>query len=90
METKLTNKYSLYIMNFDIPIRCYTCNLPIAGKWNEYQKLCKEYRKDDGRDANDNLTYITSTLKKTAEGRAMDTLGLTRECCRRHMLTHPT
>ena len=33
--------------------------------------------------------YLDSNnIKKTAEGKVMDDLGLTRMCCRRHMLTH--
>jgi DNA-directed RNA polymerase subunit N (RpoN/RPB10) len=33
--------------------------------------------------------YLTNDTKLTAEGRALNDLGLTRECCRRHLLTHP-
>ncbi len=76
-------------MDFPLPIRCYTCNLPIAGKWKTYVKLVTDGRKEDGRPEKDELVYLTSTTKITAEGRAMNTLGLTRECCRRHFLTHP-
>jgi DNA-directed RNA polymerase subunit N (RpoN/RPB10) len=76
-------------MDFPIPIRCYTCNLPIAGKWLTFLELIKKFRKADGRDEKDELQYLTQTTTKTAEGRAMDELGLTRECCRRHFLTHP-
>lgn len=76
-------------MDFPIPIRCYTCNLPIAGKWRKYLELVKSFRKDDGRPENDELVYLTSTTQVTAEGRAMNELKLTRECCRRHFLTHP-
>lgn len=75
-------------MDFPIPIRCYTCNLPIAGKWRKYLEMVRDFRVEDGRPEKDELVYLTSTTKKTAEGRAMDGLGLTRECCRRHFLTH--
>ena len=75
-------------MDFPIPVRCYTCNLPIAGKWKTYLNLVKEKREEDGRPKNDDLVYLTSATKVTAEGRAMTELGLTRECCRRHFLTH--
>lgn len=76
-------------MEFPIPIRCYTCNLPIAGKWNTFVTLVKKFRKDDRRPENGELVYLTKKMDKTAEGRAMDALGLERECCRRHFLTHP-
>ena len=75
-------------MDFPIPIRCYTCNMPIAGKWKAYLEMVKNNRKEDGRGEKDELVYLTSTTKITAEGRAMNELGLTRECCRRHFLTH--
>jgi DNA-directed RNA polymerase subunit N (RpoN/RPB10) len=73
-------------MDFPIPVRCYTCNLPIAGKWLTFLDMIKKYRAAEGRTE---LVYLTQTTTKTAEGRAMDELGLTRECCRRHFLTHP-
>jgi len=76
-------------MDFPIPIRCYTCNLPIAGKWNSYVSLVKKNRIADKRKDTDTLVYLSETTKFTAEGRAMTELGLTRECCRRHFLTHP-
>ena len=37
----------------------------------------------------DNVVYLTkANVKKTPEGEVLDTLGLKRICCRRHMLTH--
>ena len=35
------------------------------------------------------VVYLTSeNTKKAPEGEVMDLLGLTKICCRRHMLTH--
>ena len=76
-------------MDFPIPVRCYTCNLPIAGKWETYLGLVRKYRIADGRSEKGELLYLTQSTTMTAEGRAMSELGLTRECCRRHFLTHP-
>jgi len=76
-------------MDFPLPIRCFSCNLPIAGKWKEYQRLIKTYRREDGRAPDAEIMYLTTDIKITAEGRALNDLGLTRECCRRHLLTHP-
>jgi DNA-directed RNA polymerase subunit N (RpoN/RPB10) len=75
-------------MDFPIPIRCYTFNIPLAGKWKAYLELVKAKRIEDKRPEKDELVYLTSTTKVTAEGRAMTELALTRECCRRHFLTH--
>lgn len=67
------------------PIRCVTCNNPIAGKWLSYLEKVKEYRRGTGKTE---MEYLTSTTTKTAEGKALDDLGVTRQCCRRHFLTH--
>lgn len=71
-----------------IPIRCVSCNNILAGKWKAYQDKVKAYRQQEGRPANDEIQYLTTYTRKTAEGRALDDLGLTRECCRSRMLTH--
>lgn len=70
-----------------IPIRCVTCNNILAGKWDAYHDAVKRNKVKDGRKADDDIQYLTKTTGKTAEGRAMDEIGLKRECCRRHMLT---
>jgi DNA-directed RNA polymerase I, II, and III subunit RPABC5 len=70
-----------------IDMRCVTCGGILAGKWLDYVRLVEEGKKKDGR-TDMTIPYLTKTTLKTAEGRAMDELGLTRECCRRHMLTH--
>jgi len=37
----------------------------------------------------DKVVYLTkNNMDKTAEGKILDDLHLTRPCCRRHMLTH--
>ena len=71
-----------------IPIRCVSCNNVLAGKWLAYAEKTKELKKKDGRPENDELTYLMQTTIKTAEGKALDELGITRMCCRRHLLTH--
>ena len=88
-KTDARQEYKQSVMDFPLPIRCYTCNLPIAGKWKSYVKKVASGRTEDGRSETGELVYLTSTTKITAEGRAMNDLGLTRECCRRHFLTHP-
>jgi DNA-directed RNA polymerase subunit N (RpoN/RPB10) len=71
-----------------IPIRCVSCNNVLAGKWQSYVEKTKEFKKKDGRPEEDELTYLTQTTSKTAEGKALDELGINRMCCRRHLLTH--
>lgn len=71
-----------------IPIRCVTCNTILAGKWFRYQTLSKTYRAQEGRAEGDDIQYLRPGTVKTAEGKALDELGLKRECCRSRMLTH--
>jgi DNA-directed RNA polymerase I, II, and III subunit RPABC5 len=68
-----------------IPIRCVTCNTVIAGKYELYLAKVDEYRKEMGQ--SNEIQYLTATTVKTAEGKALDDLGVKRMCCRRHILT---
>jgi DNA-directed RNA polymerase I, II, and III subunit RPABC5 len=68
-----------------IPIRCVSCNNIIAGKYLAYVDLVDKNRKKEGKTE---MEYLTSTTTKTAEGKALDELGMNRPCCRRHFLTH--
>lgn len=91
-EVSETSKYDLIMSLLEaeaFPVRCCTCNRPLYGKWKTFLKLVKAYRKQDGRSESDDLTYLTKTTVVTAEGRAMNELGLTLECCRVKFLTFP-
>jgi len=76
-----------------IPIKCFTCGCVIA---NRYQIYCDEVRSRKLRLAKyknnvdrNRVEYFTQeNTEKTIEGQVMDELGLTKMCCRRHMLTH--
>jgi DNA-directed RNA polymerase I, II, and III subunit RPABC5 len=69
-----------------IPIRCYNCGNTLSDKWRTYQRLVAEYRKRSGQTG---ILYLdTKTIPVTAEGQALNELGLTRLCCRSKMLTH--
>jgi DNA-directed RNA polymerase subunit N (RpoN/RPB10) len=56
-----------------------TCGKVIADKWEYYVKKCKELEKN--KDA-------PKHFEKTLTGAVLDELGLTKMCCRRHMLGH--
>ena len=74
-----------------IPIRCFTCGQVLADKWNYYQtKVIERRNEDPNYNSKDNLISNTNinNIKKSIEGNILDELGLTRLCCRRHMLTH--
>lgn len=77
-----------------IPIRCFTCGKVLADKWVYYEKKCKEIDKridaskltiEDLRiDDKNKSTYFDESFK----GELLDSIGLTKICCRRHMLGH--
>lgn len=71
-----------------IPVKCFTCGKVLADKYRWYEK---EVRKKKGMedDTMTSVKYLTKDMvDKTPEGEVMDILGLTKMCCRRHMLTH--
>jgi len=68
-----------------IPIRCVSCNGVIAGKYLRYLAMVEKNRRETGKTE---MEYLTATTVKTAEGKALDELGLKRTCCRRHFLSH--
>lgn len=79
-----------------IPIRCFTCGKVIADKWRSYERQCAEL--DAAELATNGPTVINGDaksvvdrqglLKNTPRDAILTGLGLTRMCCRRHMLTH--
>jgi len=80
-----------------IPVLCFTCGKTLGDKWDWYeeevQKLVKQQQ--------ENVDKVKKTSKKDKElepslqyfdeiktGPILDKMGLTRYCCRRHMLGH--
>lgn len=81
-----------------IPVKCFTCGKVIGNKYRYYQSEVRRINNEQNK-RNDNkldnnvkqneVIYLTKDqTTKTTEGIVMDTLGLNRVCCRRHMLTH--
>jgi DNA-directed RNA polymerase subunit N len=78
-----------------IPVRCFTCGKVIGDKWNYFKTKSKEI--DASIDV-DNMTIADLEVSKTnkldsyfdtnRKGNLLDELGLTKICCRRHMLGH--
>lgn len=66
-----------------IPIRCFTCGKTLADKWDYYDKAVKKLEKEvSDEKKKDELKYFD----KVKSGKILDELGLTRYCCRRHMI----
>jgi DNA-directed RNA polymerase I, II, and III subunit RPABC5 len=80
-----------------IPVKCFTCGNVIGDKYLYYLEKVIELKKDKNLN-HENIQYLTNdemdqfgktkTLEKSVEGQVLDELKLTKQCCRRHMLTH--
>jgi DNA-directed RNA polymerase I, II, and III subunit RPABC5 len=56
-----------------IPIRCFTCNKVIADIYDYYLKECEKYK--------------TNNPEKNDTKEILDKLGVSRYCCRRHLIS---
>tara|TARA_B100000242_G_scaffold187406_1_gene134787 strand:+ start:475 stop:708 length:234 start_codon:yes stop_codon:yes gene_type:complete len=71
-----------------IPVKCFTCGKVLADKYQFYVREVRKMKIEQGEDP-EKVVYLTrNNVAKTPEGQVLDNLGLTRMCCRRHMLTH--
>jgi DNA-directed RNA polymerase I, II, and III subunit RPABC5 len=73
-----------------IPIRCFGCGKVLADKRKTFIELTlKEQFKNEidiEAEKEEFIDLSRPEVKKMAAGRAMDQLGLTRDCCRSIML----
>ena len=70
-----------------IPIKCFTCGMVIADLHRYYLEQVRKRKAQDNIE--EEVIYLTKQFsQKTIEGEVMDELGLTKMCCRRHILTH--
>ena len=71
-----------------IPIKCFTCGGVLADKYLYYIRTVNKKKLALG-ETGDEVEYLTKeNIQKTVEGEVLDSLGLNKMCCRRHMLTH--
>jgi DNA-directed RNA polymerase subunit N len=71
-----------------IPVKCFTCGTVLADKYRWYQSKVREKKLANQMNV-EKVVYLTAEfIDKTPEGEVLDTLNLTKMCCRRHMLTH--
>ena len=81
-----------------IPVRCFTCNRVIGDKWFKYQELIQEVDESvedsEGESVESEVkdkqskVLLHNLKNKTKQAFILDKLGLTRYCCRRHLLAH--
>lgn len=78
-----------YTAKMMIPIKCFTCGCVIANKYRYYTEEVRKRKIAKGMDNVEKVLYLTKEFnEKTPEADVLDELGLTKMCCRRHMLTH--
>jgi len=71
-----------------IPVRCFTCNKVLGDKWEFYERRVQEMKDRGEIDDSDARQDVVNAKPKEPRGVLLDELGLTRMCCRRHMLSH--
>tara|TARA_Y100000992_G_scaffold176973_1_gene119289 strand:- start:346 stop:579 length:234 start_codon:yes stop_codon:yes gene_type:complete len=70
-----------------IPVKCFTCGNVIGDKYLYYVKTVAEEKKKEN--VEENFQYLTNdNMEKSIEGKVLDKIKLTKQCCRRHMLSH--
>lgn len=80
-----------------VTVRCFSCGAVLADKWLYYERECKKLELADGQDAvtkkddKDEKDKVTKeemkNMDKRSTGHILDDLGITRQCCRRMMLS---
>jgi DNA-directed RNA polymerase subunit N (RpoN/RPB10) len=76
-----------------IPIRCFTCHKVLADKWNHYKRKVEEHEENEKNKKFSLEDINTNTLKDSFfldsyKGKILDTMGIKKICCRRHLLGH--
>lgn len=66
-----------------IPIRCFTCGKTLADKYDWYVDKVAEMRSQS--ESASKTTYLAH-FDPIHTAKLLDQLGLTRTCCRRHMI----
>ena len=70
-----------------LPVKCFTCGKEISSYYRRYES---DVRKEKLGEVNKmKILYLSvENSKKSIEGKVLDNLNITKNCCRRHFLTH--
>lgn len=68
-----------------IPISCFNCGNQLSSLWRYYQARLKE---EKGGKVLEPFYLDGRKVPETPEKKVLDELGLRRDCCRNHLLTH--
>ena len=69
-----------------IPVLCMTCGKTLADKWDWYEAEVKKL--EEAKEKEKVPAQSPEFLDPLKTGPLLDKLGLSRYCCRRHMLGH--
>lgn len=70
-----------------IPVKCFTCGTLISDKYRFYLEQVEKEKKRQGL-SSEPVYFSEGQTEKSIEGHMLDRLHLTKQCCRRHFLTH--
>lgn len=76
------------------PVRCFSCNKVIGDCWLKYLELVKEEMEKEQQSGEKSYPVLNkyyaelASKVETPQSKALNTLEMTRYCCRRHFLTH--
>lgn len=76
-----------------VPVRCFTCGMVLCDKWNAYVARVDEREAaamDSAAQPPSGSAWAANGGKgpRAVRGRVLDELGITKLCCRRHMLSN--
>jgi DNA-directed RNA polymerase subunit N (RpoN/RPB10) len=69
-------------------MRCMNCGFVLSDKWRWYQEKLKQLKAQKGLKDTPLILDGSPLPDKTPERELMDMLGMSRQCCRKHFLTH--
>jgi DNA-directed RNA polymerase subunit N (RpoN/RPB10) len=73
-----------------IPIRCFTCGKVLADKYDVFmqksQELEAEVQKAEAKGESHPAHHNHASFDRISKDEILTSMGLTRYCCRRHML----
>lgn len=69
-----------------IPVRCFTCGKVIGNKWEAFCENVEKY--ESLPESSKSESKFHQNFTDDYKGKIMDEIGVTKICCRRHLLGH--
>lgn len=69
-----------------IPVKCFTCGMVLANKWNYFVRRCKEIEEENKDKAESDSP--SPFFEKNFKMKIFEELQLERYCCKRHLMGH--